>query len=98
MRASSLCHALLYLAPGWLTWESMFLLEDVCHWGQALSFQNPMPFPGSSPHSLMPPLPFLYLLLEQKNANAQLLFKCLPADMLPVMIVMNIPSVTAIPG
>jgi hypothetical protein len=59
------------------------LLEEVCHWKQALEFQNSMPFPVS----------FLCLMLVDEDMNSQLLclcHVCLPGAMLPTMMVLNL--------
>lgn len=56
------------------------LLEDVCHWGCALTFQEPTPFPALLSFSLP---------TDQDLAVSSSFSACLHATMVPAIMIMN---------
>lgn len=64
----------------WKGLRGIALLEDVCHWGQALGFQKPMQFPVSS-------LPLVYGTKFKLSATVPM--PCLPAPMVFTMMVID---------
>ena len=67
--------------------EGVALLKEVYHWGQALRFQKPIPFPAT----------LFCLILVALHVSSQLLLQHqarLPAVLLPTMLAMNAPFET----